>query len=283
MRHFGIPLGLAALAHLMGLWGFAPWRELMVVPAGVLGAFIAQDVWLALGGGLALHANDDVPYAAWSAAVVLVVSTALPLGHVALDLWCAGAIAAIVFFLLGVPQTWRHRSRMDMAHIAWYTPALIAALDAPHGVNHALRTGFGWFGFAGMGVVIAFSAIRVARGHDPKDMRSPWYGLGGSAVMALWVLDVLPPTAALGACIVLACAWLFWVVSVAIRHGWDAQGAWSNLFSLCSMAAVAIHIHLLPLAAALTVVAVVSLMVDIWRTVSPPSIDRIFLDTESLS
>lgn len=282
MRHFGIPLGLAALVHLLGLWGFPAWRALMIVPAATLFALLAvHDLRYAQGRVLGVLSGNDAPYTAWASAVLLVVSTALPLDWRGAPLWGIGALFAAGFFIAGIPQTWRQRERIDLAHVAWYTPALVAALNAPSTLPYGIRFGFGWAGFVGMAVVMLASAMRVVRDHDPQEMRSPWYGLGGSAVMALWALDALPGQIAYGVFLALCCSAAFWVFSVAHHRGWDSQGAWSNLFSLCSMAAVAIRIQVLPAAAALTVAAAASLALDLWRTTSPLFASRqAFRDTE---
>jgi hypothetical protein len=282
MRHYGIALGLIALAHILGLWGLSDWPWLAAIPVGLL-AFLTLRTTVGADGPLrSLWHSEDAPYASWSAATLVLWSVALhPSVAAARVWWLIGAALSVLFFVAGLPYTWRRRARIDLAHVSWYTPALVAGLDAPQGLNPVIRLGFGWVGFAGMAVVMLWSARRVVRDHDPREMRSPWYGLGGAAVMALWGFAALPGAAATGLFLALCVVALFWLLSVSRHRGWDTQGAWSNLFSLCSMAAVALRVQFVPAAAALTLAALLSFAWDLWRTVAPQvAPTRVFADTE---
>lgn len=266
MKSYGIALGIIALAHLLGLFGFSDWRWLAIFPVSLLVAFAWDTFFVEKIQIHVLWGMDDAPYASWSAATLVVWSTALAQSF-SLIVWFVGASLAVLFFVAGVPHTWARRARIDLAHVSWYTPAVVAGLDAPHVLLPAIRQCLGWGGFLGMAVVMLFSAVRMVRGHDPLEMRSPWYGLGGSAVMSLWGFAALPDRIAFAVFLALCAVCVFWVFSVAHHRGWGTQGAWSNLFSLCSMSVAALHVHIRSAALLLGGAAVVSFAWDAARTV----------------
>lgn len=267
MRRFGVALGLAALVHLFGLWGATWWRFGMLLPVVALATILLLEVGRGRRFLLDLFHSDDAPYASWASATIIVASTAVPDARYGWLIWWVGTSLAIAFYVLGVSSAWIARHDIDLAHVAWFTPALVSALDAPSSIWPILRDVLGWLGFIGMTAVVVVSVYRVIREHDPAGMRSPWYGIGGSAVMALWGVDALPRLGAMLCFASMLMMSIFWVVAVAKHQGWGSQGAWSNLFSLCSAAAVAIRVEFMLAAAALTLCAIAAAANDLLHTV----------------
>lgn len=268
MRRFGPVLGIAALAHLLGLWGLGVPSLLLI---GIAIVAICVVLAMELKPGPLAFAHDltrspDAPYASWLAATVVIISSLMHAdAGVALVVWWAGAVLSAGFAVLGVRSMARDWHDIDLAHIAWFAPLLVAGLDAGHGIAASLRDMVGWAGFAGMLIVLWASTHRAITHHAPP-MRSPWYAIGGGAIMSLWCVDALKPDAAMMIAIALGCAALFWVVRIAQNGGWWSQGAWSNLFSLCSVAALALRLDARPIAIAFTLAACVVAMVDMART-----------------
>ena len=265
MRRYGIPLGVIALVHLLGLWGIREWRVLAFFPVALLALALLRTASGQDGNWRALASSENAPYAAWTAATLVVFSSALnPPFDVAV--WAASAVLAAVFWIAGLPYIWGRRTRIDLAQIAWFTPALVAALYAPQEVAYALRNSLGWAGFCGMAGVLLLSTWRLLRAHDPIGLRSRWYGAGGSAVMGLWLVDALPRDIAMAIILALCVIACLWIASIFHRHAAKTQGAWSSLFSICSMAALALRLHIGPIAATLTVAALVVALWDAWQT-----------------
>jgi hypothetical protein len=213
----------------------------------------------------AFASSENAPYVAWTAATLVVFSSALnPPFNVAV--WVGSAALAVAFWIAGLPYIWVRRTRIDLAQIAWFTPALVAALYAPQEVAHTLRNALGWVGFCGMAGVLLLSTWRLLRAHDPVGLRSRWYGAGGSAVMGLWLLDTLPRDTAMAIILALCAIACLWIASIFHRHAGKTQGAWSSLFSVCSMATLALRLHIDPIAVTLTVAALVVALWDAWQT-----------------
>lgn len=268
MRRFGPVLGIAALAHLLGLWGVGI-PALLLIGIAIIAICVVLAMELKSGPlafGRELTRSPDAPYASWLAATVVIISSLMHAGAgVAMAVWSAGAVLSTGFALLGVPSMARDWRDIDLAHIAWFAPLLVAGLDAGPDVVAPLRDAVGWAGFAGMLVVLGASTHRAITHHAPH-MRSPWYAIGGGAIMSLWCVDALKPDAATMIAITLGCAALFWVVRIAQNGGWWSQGAWSNLFSLCSVAALALRLNARPIAVAFTLAACVVALMDVART-----------------
>lgn len=268
MRRFGPVLGIAALAHLLGLWGFgAP--ALLLIGIAIIATCTVLAMELKTGPMAFAHdlmRSPDAPYASWLAATVVIISSLIHAGTgVALAIWSVGVALSGGFAALGVRAIVRDWHDLDLAHIAWFAPLLVAGLDAQPNIAAHLRDAVGWSGFAGMLIVLWASTHRAITHHAPP-MRSPWYAIGGGAIMSLWCVEVLQPGEATMITIALGCAALYWVVRIAQNHGWWSQGAWSNLFSLCSVAALALRLDARPIAVGFTMAACVVALVDVART-----------------
>lgn len=271
MRRFGAVLGIAALAHLLGLWGLgAPSLVLICIAILAMCAVLAHELKSGPAAFLRkLTRSAQAPYASWLAATTVIISSVMHAGSgVALAVWSLGALFSVGFAVLGIWRLAREREGIDLAHIAWFAPLLVAGLDAQPMVAHGLRDGLGWIGFTGMLVVLWASTHRdiVHYAHYEAPMRSPWYAIGGGAIMSLWCVDVLKADPAVMISLALACAALYWMLRISKSGGWWSQGAWSNLFSFCSVAALALHLDARPIAVAFTFAACVVALVDVART-----------------
>jgi hypothetical protein len=178
-------------------------------------------------------------------------------------LWRGAAAAAILFFGVGVACLLRRRFRVELAQIAWVTPVLVCALNAPESVPWVWRAALGWAGFAGMALVLGIASVRLLR---EKDGQTPWYGIGAPAVMGLWAHIALPAQSAQIVLAVAAAVMALWTAEVVRHSRKKALKAWSGLFSICSAAALALSLGAVDVGGLFTALAFAVCAIDMRRS-----------------
>ena len=261
---FGRPLGLAALGTACLAVGL-PWpgHFLLTVSAVLL-------AWLALQ--LIRHRGPDLvqgpnaAYVNWAPATLFLLSTTLP-GRGQLVAWGFAAGVALGLAAVGVCRWWAlaaTRRAVDMAVVAWTIPLTVGSIVAPPSLQVPAGL-LGAVSASASAAVLLLSTWRVVRRRGTHGMRSLWYGVGGSAVLADWAVHVVPAAWLPAALVAFGLTGVFWLGAV-LHAGLRTHGAWSNLFSLCSTGKVLLALQLLIEAKALFALAGLALVLDLRAT-----------------
>lgn len=261
---FGRPLGLAALGTACLAVGL-PWlgHALLAVSAGLL-AWLALQLIRHRGPDLVQGAN--AAYINWGPATLFLLSTALP-GPLQPAIWGFAAGIALGLAAVGACRWWalpEARRAIDMAVVAWTIPLAVGSIVAPPSLAVPALL-LGAVSAMASAVVLLLATWRVLYQHSTEGMRSLWYGVGGSAVLADWAVHVLPLAWLPAVLVTFGMTGLFWLGAV-FHAGLRTHGAWSNLFSLCSTGKVLLALQLLVVAKTLFALAGLALVLDLRTT-----------------
>lgn len=261
---FGRPLGLVALSTLSLLLGYVSVAELLALCSFAVFMFA---IWQArhVSADDFLH-NRDIGYASWAPTTIAQYSLLFP-GHFGPAVWFFSLLLASLFVSI-----WALRlaegtgfSTFDPSVVAWSIPWTVCDLTAPVDMRPVAHV-FGTIGVVLSAGVLLVAALRVPKPGALRAMRSLWYGVGGSAVLVMWVAKagLAPPVTwgLVGFFTVLGAFWLLSVFYVGLR----THGAWSNLFSLCSVAKALLVLGALEASKGVFAIALATLVLDLRGT-----------------
>lgn len=264
---FGRPLGLTALSVLSQMLGM-PVLSHLLLALSVLALLYA--CWQAKNvvADDVLH-NPDTGYAAWIAATISEYSLILS-GPLQTWLWFASLLLASLFVAIWLVRLAEGTglSTFDPSTVAWPIPWTVCDLTAPAAMKPASHL-FGVIGAVLSAGVLLVAVLRIRKREILNSMRSIWYGVGGCAVLVLWVSKAgLSPPMTDGLIAFFSLMGVAWLMCVFVV-GFSTHGAWSNLFSLCSVAKAMLALGATAPAQAVFAIALATLVVDLRTSTWP--------------